>query len=221
MTGNRISARYTKKAVKGFTLIELMVASAVFLTAMSLAVEALFAAQKSYARIDGLRSVLDNLNTAFDIVTRDVRYGSVFYCSNDIEDPNRVLRQSCPYRGLASDGGTAIMFRPTGAANQGSRKGYFLSGGKVYTYVYDASSTATSTIPVTGDDVYIDHLKFFVQGANTSPEASSLEDSDATRDREQPVITIIMAGRAIISTERTKDSFFHLQTTVTARHIDI
>lgn len=213
--------RLAKKSLKGFTLIELMVASAVFLTAMSLAVEALFAAQKSYARIDGLRSVLDNLNTAFDIMTRDVRYGAVFYCTNNIEDVNRILRQSCPFRDNASDGGTALMFRPSGVANQGSRKGYYLAGGKVYTYVYDATTLATSTVPVTGDDVYIDHLRFFVQGANTSPEAASLEDSDATRDREQPIITIVMAGRAIISTQRTKDSYFHLQTTITARHLDI
>lgn len=210
-----------KKVVRGFTLIELMVASAVFLTAMSLAVEALFAAQKSYARIDGLRSVLDNLNTAFDIMTRDIRYGTIFYCSNNIEDANRILRQSCPYRGSAGDGGSAIMFRPTGVGNQYSRKGYYLSGGKVYTYVYDASTGATSTVPITGDDVYIDHLKFFVQGANTSPEAVSLEDSDATRDREQPIVTISIAGRAIISSQRTKDSYFHLQTTVAARHLDI
>lgn len=213
----------------GFTLIELLIASSIFVTAMTIAIEALFAVQHSYARVDGLRLVMDNLNNSFDLISRDVRYGSVFFCSNNIEDTYRTYRQGCPflwssYPGVSLEGGTALMFKPSGAVAANVRKGYYLSGGKVYEYVLDTLG-ATSTLPITGDDVYIDTLRFFVQGANTTQTVmtndSTANAPGSTADNFQPVITMIIAGRAIISNTKSGDSHFQLQTTITARHIDI
>ena len=196
---------------------------------MTISIEALFAVQHSYARIDGLRVVMDNLNNSFDLLSRDVRYGSVFFWSNNIEDVNRTYRQGCPFKwstypGVSTEGGTAIMFKPSGAIASNVRKGYYLSGGKVYEYILNTLG-ATSTLPITGDDVYIDTLRFFVEGANTSQTVmtndSTLNAPGATADNYQPVVTMIIAGRAIVSTSKTGDSHFQLETTMTARHIDI
>lgn len=213
-----------KVKLGGFTLIELMVASAVFTIAMTVAIEALFATQHSYAKVDGLRSVMDNLNNSFDLMTRDIRYGSVIFCGASIEDPDRMSRKSCPFRLLPSDGGSAIVFRPANAASASVRKGYYLLDGKVYEYVVD-SLGATSTLPITGDDVVIDALRFFVEGANTT-QATMLVDSTANApatspDNIQPMVSIIIAGRTIVSTSKVSDSHFQLQTTITTRHIDI
>jgi hypothetical protein len=88
------------------------------------------------------------------------------------------------------------------------------------------STGATSTTPITGDDVMIDTLHFFVQGAHSTvagnATASNAPEPDGhTNDNLQPVITIVIAGRAIMSTDKAKDSHFQLQTTVSPRHIDI
>lgn len=216
--------RINKKSFCGFTLIELMVSSAIFITVASLSMEALLAMQKSYVRIDGLRSVMDSVNTGFDLMTRDVRYGTVFFCGNSIEDANRSLRNPCPYTGAPSDGGSAIMFKPSGASSASVRKGYFLYNKKVYEYAINALG-ATSSLPITGDDVFIDSLKFFVQGSNTtaaSVAAGNAENAPATgTDNQQPLITITIAGRSGASNNKTNDSFFHLQTTVVPRSVDL
>ncbi len=229
MFNSFLSKKIKYSSSAGFTLIELMVASALFVTAVSIAIEALFAIEHSYARVDGLRIVMDNLNNSFDLISRDVRYGSVYFCGNDIEDVNRTYRQGCPFKwstypGVSTEGGTAIMFKPSGAVAANVRKGYYLSGGKVYEYILNTLG-ATSTLPITGDDVYIDTLRFFVEGANTSQTVmtndSTLNAPGATADNYQPVITVVIAGRSIVSTSKVGDSHFQLQTTITARHLDI
>ncbi len=217
--------RKKNKKLTGFTLIELMVSSAIFITVASLAMEALFAMQASYVKIDGLRAVMDGLNTSFDLVTRDVRYGTVFFCGNNVEDANRSFRQSCPYAGAPSDGGTVLMFKPPGASSYSERRGYFLYGKKVYEYSLDTFG-ATSTIPITGDDVFVDSLRFFVTGANTTAAAVAAGNTEnppggPITDNLQPVITIVMAGRSSNKSKRGDNSYFQMETTVTPRRGDI
>ncbi len=215
-----------KKKVRraGFTLVELMVSSAIFVTVASLAMEALFAMQASYVKIDGLRSVMDGLNTSFDLITRDVRYGSVFFCGNNIEDTYRSFRKSCPFTGADGDGGTALMFKPSTAASFTERRGYFLYGKKVYEYSLDQYG-ATSTVPITGDDVFVDSLRFFVTGANTTQaaiDAGNGENSPSSLpDNLQPVITMVMAGRSGTRSKTAKNAYFQMETTITPRRADI
>ena len=221
--GSRIIPKKLSK-VGGFTLIELMVSSAIFITVASLSMEALFAMQKSYTKVDGLRVVMDSLNTSVEAMTRDTRYGTVFFCGKDVNDTNRSFRKSCPFSGGANDGGDFVMFKPSYAINSLMRKGYYLSNSKLYEYTINEFG-ATSTIPITGEDIYIDSFRVFVSGANTTAAAvvaGNTENAPAEpTDNIQPSITFVIAGRAGDTANNSERAFFQLETSVTPRSLDI
>ena len=210
--------------LRGFTLVELMVASAIFLTVAMLSMEALFAMQKSYTKVDGLRTVMDSLNTNIEAMTRDTRYGTVFFCGTDINDTNRSFRKSCPLSGGANDGGTVLMFRPSNATNVLVRKGYYVSNKKLYEYTI-SSLGATSTLPITGDGIYIESFRVFVSGANTTAAAvaaGNTENAPAEpTDNFQPNIMFVIAGKHGNSSNKAEGAYFQLQTIVSPRSLDI
>lgn len=223
---NIFSTKNNKKAVRkirGFTLIELMVSSAIFITVASLSMEALFAMQKSYTKVDGLRIVMDSLNTSVEAMTRDTRYGTVFFCGIDVNDTNRSFRQSCPFNGGANDGGDFVMFKPSYATNALVRKGYYFSNKKLYEYTINEFG-ATSAIPITGEDINIDSFRVFVSGANTTAAAvvsGNTENAGAVTDNVQPSITFVIAGRAGDTANKSERAFFQLETSITPRSLDI
>ncbi len=210
--------------LQGFTLVELMVSSAIFMTVAMLSMEALFAMQKSYTKVDSLRTVMDSLNTSVEAITRDTRYGTVFFCGTTIDDTNRSFRKSCPLTGGANDGGSVLMFRPSTATNVLVRKGYYLSNKKLYEYTIN-NLGATSTLPITGDDIYIESFRVFVSGANTTEAAVLAGNTENApgepRDNFQPNIMFVIAGKHGNSSNKTNAAYFQLQTIVSPRSLDI
>jgi prepilin-type N-terminal cleavage/methylation domain-containing protein len=209
--------------IGGFTLIELMVSSAIFITVASVSMQALFAMQKSYTKVDGLRIVMDSLNNSLEAMTRDTRYGTVFFCGTNIEDTNRSIRKSCPFSGGADNGGNVLIFRPYTATSPIVRKGYYLSNQRLFEYVI-SDVGATSTLPITGDDIFIDSFRVFVSGANTTAAAvaaGNTENLAGEIDNIQPTITFVIAGRVGDFSNKVNGAYFQLQTTVTPRSLDI
>ena len=72
----------SKKSLKGFTLIELMVVIALFSTIMTVAIGALFSAQAVNVKLQQTQIVIDGINLAIEEMVRDIRYGSQFYCTD-------------------------------------------------------------------------------------------------------------------------------------------
>lgn len=160
-----------KKFNNGFTLIELMVATSLFLVIMISAMSALFMLLGESKNSRALRFAMDNVNFAMDSMTRSIRMGTNYSCG-DFSTSNVISASSC------HEGNTLFSFVPQGDTL--SRVGYKLEGSMVKRYDTDNQSG----VPVVSPDVKINELRFFVRGSGGTTS--------------QPSVYIIMKGAVIV-----------------------
>ena len=213
--------------LKGFTLIEVLVAVALFVTIVTLGMGALFQAQSVNARLQANQVILDGMNLSFETMTRDIRYGTIFYCSTEVSiNPSTSnVRKSCPFDiSLFTAGpGTTIVFKPVDAVDPSDRVGYYASSSKIYRWSY-TNGTVEQPRPVTSDEIEIDTLYFYVTGANTTQQAidnGNVENATSSvPDNLQAVINVVAIGKTAVKQKNGDQLKFQLQTTVAPRGID-
>lgn len=215
--------------VRGFTLVELIVAVGLFATVSVIAVGALFQAQSINAKMQQTHIMLDGINLSIESITRDIRYGRQFHCTNhsdtemlgnlDIDLTGYRLRNNCLYTpDSGSSGGNTLVLGQSGAnAGTNDRYIYYLYNGRIMKWEGD-HLTGTST-PITSDDVEIEYLKFFVSGAESTSFDQNLTGV-AEVTPEQPVITVVIVGVTKPIKIGIQKVYFKLQTTVIPREID-
>ena len=105
---------HKRKLVRGFTLIELMIAVTLFSTTVVIGIGALYSAQQVNIKLQTSHIIMDSMNLSLEVMSRNMRYGSNFNCINNLNLENvysdKEIRNSC------GDGGNAIMFRTTDGA---------------------------------------------------------------------------------------------------------
>lgn len=214
----------TKNLRQAFTLIELLVASSIFITVIVIAVGALFSAQAVNAKLQETQVILDGVNLATEVITRDIRYGSAFHCDAILSDPVPIQRKSCIYDGGIPDngGGGVLVFKPSaklgGTINANfDRAAFYLQNGIIYKKIFPYGAAST-TYQVTASDVTITQLKFFVDGANTP--VGGPEDVAGASDVKQPVVTLLLSGVTKPSKRSIQPIVFHIETTVSSRQLD-
>jgi prepilin-type N-terminal cleavage/methylation domain-containing protein len=187
---------------KGFSLIELMVATSIFVVIMLAAMGALFHLLDGSKNSRALRISMDNINFAMESMTRSLRMGNRYYCTDTSElvyimqDLNTELYNNCDH------GQTAIAFFPYEGSPD--RLGYKLNERTNGTQSLQRckGSDPDSCVDIVSPDVNITHLKFFTFGS-------------------EPVDSI-QAGTYIIIRGEVKvkevDIPFSLQTMVSARN---
>lgn len=212
----------------GFTLIEMIVALAVFSFVITIAVGALLMLMSASKRLQGEQSVMTNLSFALDSMTREIRTGSFYYCDSqpnsngsnnmfnpavnldtllgnsyrDCVDGNKYNGNSTRLHGLAfKEGGDSI-------TASGERILYYFDSqeGKIYRRV---GGGAPESIVSSG--IVIKKMEFFVTGSKKLSLGGSNND-------DQPAVTIFI--EAAESTDATAKSYY-LQTTVTQRILDL
>ncbi len=203
--------------LQGFTLIELMVTMAIFISVMTIAVGALFSAQVVNTRLEQTQAILDGVNLATEVIVRDIRYGSNFYCDTAIPFPMTTLRKGCIY----PSGGTVLIFRPTlaltGSTNQTlDRVAYYLSNGVLYKDEYPYGGTMR-TYQITATDVNIQNLAFYATGLNSTTGTS---DYASVSDYNQPLITMVISGVTIPTKKTVQPVTFSVQTSGSSRALD-
>ncbi|PCI29727.1 hypothetical protein COB55_01465 [Candidatus Wolfebacteria bacterium] len=172
---------------RGFTVVEILVAILVFFTVVGVSMGALLAIVNANTKAQAVSNIMNNLNFAVDAMTRDFRLGTDYLCGGTgIELPD------------CSEGNSAV----TVTTQKGIRTTYQLTGGKIY------KEFGITSRPVSGDDVVITKLTFFVAGAAAAP-------SDAV----QPRIVIIIDGHTS-SFQAGVQTSFHIQTTASQRIFD-
>jgi len=130
-----MKVRNTQK--KGFTLIELIVAVGVFLVVMLIASGALISIIESNKKAQSFKAVMNNLNFAFEGMTRTIRVGKGYVVS-----PNP---------------GSSISF----TNSQGVATGYRLSNNQV-----ERSLNGAAFVSVTSPEVVVDTLEFTLDGTD-------------------------------------------------------
>ena len=212
-----------QNTLQGFTLIEVLVAVSLFVTIVTLAMGALFQAQSVNARLQANQTILDGMNLSFETMTRDIRYGSIFYCDTTVPTPVAVMkRKSCPFD-LGTSPGTTIFFMPVDAVDPNDRVGYYASSSKIYKWSY-TNGSLDEPRPITSDEVAIDILNFYVTGANTTQQAvdngSEENATSSTPDNLQPIINVAITGSTKVEKTTNEQVKFELQTTISPRGID-
>jgi prepilin-type N-terminal cleavage/methylation domain-containing protein len=200
--------------VRGFTLIELIMTIAIFTFVIVIATGALFSAQAVNARLEQTQTVLDGVNLSTEMIVRDIRYGSNFYCTtgSSVPIPTPSTRLDCSY----PSGGSVLVFRPnvglSGTADKTQdRVAYFLSGGILYKTEFPFGA-ASRTYQITTQDVTINQLAFFAKGAQSS--------FDSSVDFNQPLITVTIAGVTIPAKRTLQPVRFTIQTSASTRTLD-
>jgi prepilin-type N-terminal cleavage/methylation domain-containing protein len=179
---------------RGFTLVEMMVAIAVFSIVMVTAMSALLNVIDANNKARAIKTAINNVSFALEGISKDMRVGTNFACGNDSEEP----------LGDCTDGGTIISYKSPRA---------FL-GGKAYykferTAIYECLQKEEGDIcdeddfnPITSSEVEITSAVFYVLGTNPV-------------DNKQPRMIITLSGKA--GTKEKIATTFDLQTSVSQR----
>src|SRR3989344_8593552 len=72
---------------RGFTLVEMMVSVALFATVISVALPTMIVVMKASARAQALQTTIDNTSFALDAMSRQVRLGKDYRCTDETITP--------------------------------------------------------------------------------------------------------------------------------------
>ncbi len=181
------------KKNRGFTLIELMVSISVFTFIMVISMGSILSVIDANRKSQSLRSVMDNLNYTLEAMTRNIRFGKVYHC--DVSYGLLTQPNDC------SGGANSMSVYSSSGVTQTS---YRLEGGRIIRKVNGGSDEY-----LTGTDVTITNLTFYVSGSSPYSSGSNLF---------QPKATIVISGY-VGSKENTK-STFTIETMVSQRVFD-
>lgn len=179
------------KLNKGFTLVELMVATTLFTIIMLIGIGSLVTASNSSRQAQKLRTAVDNVNFAMESMSRELRTGTYYNCGDNSVDYISIISNDCP------NGGNAIAFTPQQTNGAPSRVAYVLQSNKIQRCT---SSNHTCT-PIVSDDVSINKINFVVNGSNIN-------------DNIQPSVKIFISGTVNV---KDSPSYFILQTIASQR----
>ena len=182
----------------GFTLLEMVIAIGIFLTALTIILGALVSINDAARKARSERVVFDNLSAAIDSMSRSMRVGSNFYCGSCVGDLDFPLTpKNCPMTDELGNGGNvcvAFEGQQGDANNADDQIVYKLSGRSIERSI----NSGGAYLPLTAPELNISSLKFYIYGA--------------TPAGDQPVVTMLVRGSA--STTLRTATKFDIQTTV-------
>ncbi len=128
---------------KGFTLIELIVSLGLFSVVMTISAGAVLSILDANAKAQSASAIMTNLNIALDGMTREMRTGTGFSCTNDYT-----------FSFTTQDGADVIYTRNSGS-------------GSVLPSITKAVDGAAA-VPITSPEISVDTLKFSCVGTSGS-----------------------------------------------------
>ena len=194
-----------KSSTNGFTLVEMMIAFAIFAIIMVIAVGSLISLIGANYKAQALKTVVNNLHFALENMSRNIRTGTNYHCSEG-DNPDVTATQNC-----ATIPGQQFVFR----ARDGEYMLYELSddGAIVRSKSDDTSALLSDVnlIPITAPEVEVDTLHFYVDGADNSEEPGN--------NKLQPRVLLVVKGW--MQGKGKVISRFDIQTLVSQRALDI
>lgn len=195
---------YKKNSVahtRGFTLIEMIVATGIFIVAMVIIVGALISLDNASRKARSVRLVTDNLSAAIDSISRDIRMGSQFHCGCEASPAAYATTKDCanPIDALGGGGDICLAFE--------SQSGYSNTDADQVVYQFSGNRIQRSRdggqnfLDLTAPELRVTDLRFFVTGTLIN--------------QNQPVITMLLRGTAGLTTKTTTN--FDIQTTIGSR----
>ena len=180
----------------GFTLIEMVVSTAIFLIAILIIVGALVSLSDAARKARAIRTVTDNLSAAVESMNRNIRMGTNFHCgcvgATDVP-------LDCPMTDALGNGGDVCLAieAPGGdPQNPYDQVIYRLNANTIER----STDGGTTFLALTAPEITINKFRFYVSGT--------------TVQQDQPYVTIVLNATAGINKVVTP---FNIQTTVAER----
>src|SRR3989344_2229912 len=98
----------TKEKVRGYSLIETMIAVTIFALIVVVAIDTLLVAQRTAIKIGLERAAMENVALAIESMTKEIRQGYSFRCANG--PGNYDSEQNC-FQGENLEFGNQLSFR--------------------------------------------------------------------------------------------------------------
>lgn len=188
---------------KGFSLVEMLVAIAVFMSIMTIAISSLISIISANKKSQAIKSTVDNVTFALENISRDMRTGTDYHC---FVSESEGFSKAC-----SPDGASAI--------------GYVRGNGQGVIYQYynnenldkpalikryceaDLTDCEPEISLISRDSgINIQNMKFYIIGSD--------KEFDLL-DRTQPRVVITASG--LISSRGSEDTSFNLQTNISQR----
>ena len=183
---------------RGFSLIEMIVSTTVFIIVMLIVVGAMISLDTASRKARAIRVAMDNISAATDSMSRNLRMGSYYHCGcgNPLTpgDLDTAAVRDCPMTDTYGGGGDVCLGF---TSQQDDRVIYRLKNNRIER----SRDGGVSFIPLTAPEIIINDLRFFVSG--------TLQNS------QQPVITMLVRGTVQQGTKTVTD--FNVETTVGSR----
>ena len=194
--GKLQATSYKLPASSGFTLVEMLIAFAIFAIIMVIATGSLISLIGANHKAQALKTVVNNLHFALENMSRNIRTGTNYHCGAGTV----TLTQDC-----ATTPETQLVFK----TRDGAYMLYVLHEGAIKR-AKDTDSGAllnqANWIPITAPEITLDKLNFYVDGA-------------AQVGGRQPRVLIItrgsMQGKNKVTTR------FDIETLVSQRLLDL
>ena len=204
----------THMHAKGFSLIELMVALTIFSIVMTVAIGTLLVLIDANTKAQALSTATTNLSFAIDSMTRNLRTGKDFYCTDNpinTTQPDGLYDPPAwgPTETLDCEtGGSTIVYTPGFAST--TRVGYRLNGEQIEQWV-DRNGYTDGWVPITSNEpptaVAIKTMVFILNDSDSA--------SGASPDYFQPSISLLIKGE--VDTGAATPTDFKVQSNVTQR----
>ena len=198
--------RPRERSSRGFSIVEMIVAVALFVIVMVVAMGALMALVDANRKARALESVMSNLNIALDGMVRSLRMGSRYDCEIS-EQSGYTTPTDC----RSGDGGRILGFLPYGGDPLDGTEYWvyaFVPGSEgVSGYIARSTDNGQTFLKITAPEVDITSMKFYVDGTNSG-------------DTVQPKIVMLVEGTAGAAKVKTRTTF-SIQATAVQRILDI
>jgi prepilin-type N-terminal cleavage/methylation domain-containing protein len=191
------------KFTTGFTLVEMMVAIAVFSIVMVTAMSALLNVIDANSKAKSIKTAINNIHFALENISRDMRMGTEYGCLDDsvgvIICDSGNGHSGIVYKSSASNVDGHYIYYKWEENSNGTNKG------QIKKCVSNNSSACDNDwFAVTSLEVDIQKLRFYV-----------LNDDPNTTEKEQPRMVITLQGEA--GSKAKLKTTFNLQTSVSQR----
>lgn len=190
---------------QGFSLIELLVSMALFIVVLTMGIGALLVLINANVKAQNTQESVSNIQFALDSMSREIRTGFAFYCSNGVETTGGMnIHRDCNKGTYLSiiEGGKSLT---KGVNNRRIAYRFNSSAGSI-----ERKVGTGSWVRLTSPTIDITSMHFNVANSSTkSNDGNSL----------QPNVTIFIEG--VVAGVGDTSSEFMLQTTVTKRVLDL
>lgn len=195
---------HTRTRQRGFTIIEMLVAVALFATVMVIASGSLLSLIAANRKAHALQSVMNNLNTTVDSMVRLMRAGSDYQCGTGSNPDCTNGGTQLAFNGNAASGSNQYVYRwaPPGDTNCPNSNGC----------IRQSTDGGTNWVTVTAPEISITDMKFYVTGARVCQGSNT--------DQDQPKVVVVIKGIAAAENARISTTF-HLQATAVQRVLDL